>query len=157
MSGKRGEKRGCCYILSSGQGPSWEPSREGMYSIDQWREETVTLLEGENKFWYICIQSFFSFFSLFFKTTAISHFSLCRCVCVCACGACQCLWWCLGDFFIYFLFFWLWVSKKSSKVRREDVWNSKSRSLSLWELGTFYAQLLSVQWTMPLTPGQYGG
>lgn len=31
---RRSEKKGCCYILSSGQHPCWEPSREGMYSID---------------------------------------------------------------------------------------------------------------------------
>lgn len=64
---KQQNKKGCCYILSSGQRPRWEPSREGMYSIDPWWDETVTLLDGENKFWYICFQSFFSFlFSFFF-------------------------------------------------------------------------------------------
>lgn len=63
-NGKR-KKKGCCYILSSGQGPCWEPSRKGMYSIDPWWDETVTLLQGENKFSCFCFQSF-SFFFLFF-------------------------------------------------------------------------------------------
>lgn len=56
----------------------------------------------------------------------------------------------------------LWISfgfeckkKRKRKRRREVVWNPK-KPQSLSE-GAFYAQLLSVQWTMPLTPGQYGG
>lgn len=56
---KRSDKKGCCYILSSGQHPCWEPSREGMYSIDPWWDG---IREEENKFWYI--SSLFYFFIL---------------------------------------------------------------------------------------------
>lgn len=66
------EKKGCCYILSSGQCPCREPSRKGMYSIDPWWDETVTRLEGKINSGYFCFQSF-SFFSSFFFVSVISH------------------------------------------------------------------------------------
>lgn len=62
---KRGGKKGCCYILSSGQRPCWEPPRKGMYSIDPWWDETATLSLGGNKFGYFSLYSFSFFFHFF--------------------------------------------------------------------------------------------
>lgn len=55
----------------------------------------------------------------------------------------------------------LWISfgfecKKKKRKRGEKLSGIPKKPQSLSE-GAFYAQLLSVQWTMPLTPGQYGG
>lgn len=121
-NGKRKEKKkkGCCYILSSGQRPCWEPSRRGMYSIDPWWDETVTLLHGENKFWIFLFSVFFSiFFSFFFETTEVPHsFHHVCCIFQCLC------WWCLGDFFFFLA---LNVQKKLRGEKREVVWNPKNR------------------------------
>lgn len=46
------------------------------------------------------------------------------------------------------------MSKKAARrEERRSLESQKLLSLSLCEPGTFYAQLLSVQWTMPFTPG----
>lgn len=156
-NGKRsGEKEnGCCYSLNSGQCPCRELSRRGMYSIDPWWDETVTLLQGENKFWIFFVYSL-SLFSFFFKLIAISHSFHYGCSIFL-----MCLWrWLVVSYF--FIFGFERPKKRREKEREREERSrlqspQKTLSFSLCEPETFYAQLLSVQWTMLLTPGQYGG
>lgn len=112
-NGKRKEKKkkGCCYILSSGQRPCWEPSRRGMYSIDPWWDETVTLLHGENKFWIFLFSVFFSIFFPFFLKPL--KFPTVFIMCVASFSVS------VDDALEIFFFFWLWMSKKSCEERRE--------------------------------------
>lgn len=74
--GRRMEKgkKGCCYILSSGRSPCWEPSRKGMYSIDPWMK-LWRCYRGGNKVWYFCFQS--SSFSFFKPLKLVTVFIMC--------------------------------------------------------------------------------
>lgn len=121
-NGKRKEKKkkGCCYILSSGQRPCWEPSRRGMYSIDPWWDETVTLLHGENKFWIFLFSVFFSIFFPFFLKPLKFPTVFIMCVASFSVSVDDALE-------IFFFFLALNVQKKLRGEKREVVWNPKNR------------------------------
>lgn len=118
--GRKKKKKGCCYILSSGQRPCWEPSRRGMYSIDPWWDETVTLLHGENKFWIFLFSVFFSIFFPFFLKPLKFPTVFIMCVASFSVSVDDALE-------IFFFFLALNVQKKLRGEKREVVWNPKNR------------------------------
>lgn len=143
--GTGGKKKGCCYILSSGQSQlrAVETRNVQYRSMRAWNRDNST--PGKIKSGYFFCMSVLLFFSPFFPPPTITEAPPTGCHVFCIF---QSLWRYLGEIFFGF--------EMSKKGREEVIWNPPKMCLS-GELGTFQAQLLSVQWTMLLTLGQYGG